>query len=307
MKWKKKGLVFNSSKKLNWAKHSALQPTPVLIEDNTVIRIYIGCRDDEGVSRIGFVDVSAKDPSVIIRYSEKPVLDIGSPGTFDENGVVPSAIIKRDNQFYLYYAGYQLGMKVRFFVFCGLAISKDGINFKRYQRVPILDRTDKELYFRVIHSIRYENNVWKCWYGGGDKFENESNKSYPVYDIRYSESSDGIHFSGEPKICIPQKGGDEHRVGRPYVIKKENTYKMFYGVGKKSIGYRMGYAESLDGMIWNRKDHIVGIDVDSNTNAWDSQMISYPAVVQTEQEVYMFYNGNNYGYDGFGFAVLEEW
>jgi predicted GH43/DUF377 family glycosyl hydrolase len=307
MKWEKKGLIFNPINKLSWAKHSALQPTPILIHNDTIIRIFIGCRDNDGISRIGFVDVEANDPSVIITYSENPILETGMPGTFDENGVVPSAIIKHDNQFYLYYAGYQLGSKVRFYVFCGLSISDDGLNFKRYQRVPVLDRTDQELLFRVIHSIRYENNVWKCWYGGGDKFENESGKSYPIYDIRYAESSDAIHFPDEPHICIPVKGGDEHRVGRPYVIKHENTYKMFYGVGKKSIGYRMGYAESTDGLSWKRKDDLVGISVDSAHNAWDSQMISYPAVVQTKKSTYMFYNGNNYGYNGFGYAELKEW
>ena len=35
-------------------------------------------------------------------------------------------------------------------------------------------------------------------------------------------------------------------------------------------------------------------------------MISYPSIIKYEDNVYMFYNGNNYGYDGFGYAVLEK-
>ena len=167
MKWEKKGLIYCPNGELSWAKNSALQPTPYLINDD-IIRIYIGFRDDIGVSRIGFVDVDANNPSNVQNISEDPILDIGVPGTFDENGVVPCAIISYENKLYLFYAGYQLGQKVRFYVFTGLAISIDGgDSFKRQQKTPFLDRTDNELFFRVIHSIMNENGVWRIWYGGG--------------------------------------------------------------------------------------------------------------------------------------------
>lgn len=303
MKWIKKGLIYGPNGNSSWMNNSSLQPTPILIEKER-IRVYVGFRDKNGVSRIGFVDLDANDPQSVLNVSNEPVLDIGNPGTFDENGVVPSAIVKRGKNLYLYYAGYQLGQKVRFYVFGGLAISKDGgESFSRFSEVPIMDRTKNELLFRVIHSIMYSNGIWKVWYGGGSKFIQGKNKSLPIYDIRYIESEDGINFSSEGKVVISLEG-NEHRVGRPYVIKDDLIYKMFYGMGTESTVYRLGYAESSDGVKWVRMDDKVGIDV--SDDGWDSQMIAYPSILKYNDKTYLFYNGNNYGFKGFGFAILEK-
>jgi predicted GH43/DUF377 family glycosyl hydrolase len=303
MKWIKKGLIYGPDGKSTWAKNSALQPTPILINEE-IIRVYVGFRDDNGVSRIGFVDLNPENPSEVLKISKKPVLDIGCSGTFDENGVVPCAIIERDNKLYLYYAGYQLGQKVRFYGFSGLAISTDGgKSFKRFSKVPVMDRTDEELLFRAIHSIFYDNGIWKVWYGGGSKFVDGKNKSLPVYDIRYTESDDGLNFKKKGKICINIEG-NEHRVGRPYVIKDKNIYKMYYGFGTESTIYRLGYAESRDGINWQRMDEKIGLTV--SDSGWDSHMMAYPSLFRYRNSIYLFYNGNNYGYDGFGYAVLEH-
>jgi predicted GH43/DUF377 family glycosyl hydrolase len=304
MKWTKKGLIYAPDGKSDWAKHSALQPTPYILS-NSLIRIYTGFRDRDGVSRIGFVDVDLDDPSKVRNVSNTPVLDIGLPGTFDDNGVVPAAIVRRGRAVYLYYAGYHLEHKIRFTVFGGLAISDDGgDSFYRHSKVPILDRTDKELFFRVIHSILFEDGVWKIWYGAGSEWIAGPKKQLPVYDIRYSESTDGITFGDEGRICIKMEGDDEHRVSRPYVVKDDATYKMYYGVGTISKLYRLGYAESSDGINWERKDDEIGIDVSSS--GWDSEMIAYPSVIRHEKRTYLFYNGNNMGETGLGYALLRH-
>jgi len=308
MKWKKMGLIYCPSGKHGWDKHSALQPTPIIL-NNKILRVYVGFRDEEGISRVGFVDLDPNNPSRVISVSKKPVLDIGKDGAFDDNGVVPCSVIRRQNGlYYMYYAGYQLVRKVKFLVFGGLAISSDGgYTFRRYSRTPITDRTDEELYFRVIHSLIFENDVWRAWYGGGSEFIKEGDKILPSYNVRYFESSDGINFPRRGKVVLDFIYEDEYRIGRPYVIKdeNENIYRMFYGYATKSKGYRLGYAESKDGINWVRKDHEIGINI--SESGWDSEMIAYPAVIRWKDKVYMFYNGNNMGKTGFGYAVLESW
>ena len=304
MKWIKKGFIYKPDASSDWARHSALQPTPLLTGEGS-IRVYLGLRDDEGVSRVGYVDVDANDPIKVLGISDKPCLDIGQPGTFDENGVVPCAVVGRGHEVYLYYAGYQLGENVRFVAFGGLAISKDnGTTFVRYSRVPVVDRTDEELFFRVIHSIVYENNRWKAWYGAGDTFRQGRHKTLPVYNIRYMESEDGITFPASGKVVVDITG-DEHRVGRPYVIKTGNTYRMFYGYGSETTPFKLGYAESQDGTTWLRKDHELGLE--ASETGWDSQMIAYPSVITSHDKTFLFYNGNDYGKTGFGYAELERW
>src|SRR3954462_6879116 len=125
MRWAKKGLIYGPTGVRLWARPSALQPTPYLKREG-VVRIFAGFRDCAGVSRVGFVDLDAANPSTIMQVSEEPVLDIGEPGAFDENGVVPCAIVERDGKLLLFYAGYQLGQKVKFYAFSGLAVSDDG-------------------------------------------------------------------------------------------------------------------------------------------------------------------------------------
>jgi predicted GH43/DUF377 family glycosyl hydrolase len=304
MKWIKKGLVYGPDGRHSWARHSALTPTPVLL-DNQTIRVYAGFRNESGVSRIGFVDVSAEDPSKIQYVSEDPVIDVGLPGTFDDNGVILGDIIKHDNRLFMYYVGFQLVNKVKFLAFTGFATSTDGGNsFQKYSHAPILDRSHKELYFRAIHSIIFENGVWKAWCGVGSDWEWIDDKPFPKYHIRYYESHNGVNFPEEGHICF-DFGKNEYRLGRPRVIKDGELYRMFYTIGTLSKDYYSGYAESKNGIDWVRKDHLIGIE--KSSDGWDSEMLCYPSIIESHGKIFMFYNGNEYGRAGFGYAELQEW
>lgn len=305
MRWRRCGVIYKPDGSSPWATHSALQPTPLRWSPD-VIRLYLGFRDAAGVGRVGFVDVDAKNPSRVLQVSQSPVLDIGEAGAFDDNGVVPSAVIAHQGRIYLHYAGYQLGVKIRFTVLGGLAISDDGgDSFRRVRPVPALERTPDEMFFRVAHTVRAEDGVWKVWYGGGSEWRTEAKKSLPVYDIRYLESADGLSFPGKGRVVMANGNADEHRVARPYVIRHGGVYKMFYSVGTVSKGYRLGYAESTDGLSWRRRDAELGLDV--SAVGWDSQMMAYSSVVENGGRFYLFYNGNDYGATGVGYAELECW
>ncbi|MBL6964383.1 MAG: hypothetical protein ISR55_11210, partial [Bacteroidetes bacterium] len=244
------------------------------------------------------------NPEKVLKVSEKPVLDIGKDGAFDEFGVVPSATIRHDGKIYMYYAGYQLCKKVRFLVLSGLAISEDnGETFKRYSNVPIFERTDKEMLFRVPHTVMFDDNKFKFWYGGGSEFLQGKDKTLPVYDVRYLESNDGKEIPKDGNVILKTKE-NEYRVGRPFVIKKNNKYFMFYGYSSEEMPYQLGYAISDDGINWKRNDEYIGIKL--SENGWDSEMMAYPCVITINNKTYLFYNGNNYGYDGFGYAELVK-
>ncbi len=301
MRWIKKGLIYSPDGTSDWANNSALQPTPWVKSDGN-IRIFVGFRDKSGVSRTGYIDVSGSDPSKILSVSKKPLLDVGKPGTFDDNGVVPCAVIKRGGKLFLYYAGYQVGIHVRFLAFSGLAVSQDGgASFKRYSNVPILERTNDEYLFRAIHSVIYEKGKWRAWYGAGNRFIQGKHKTLPVYDIRYMESSDGIHFPAKGISCL-KLGPHEYRVGRPYVVKRNSNYEMYFGFATKKIPYRLTFASSKDGIHWKRDDHALGLTYGKND--FDSKMSCYPAVITVKDNTYLFYNGNDYGKMGVGYAQL---
>jgi predicted GH43/DUF377 family glycosyl hydrolase len=305
MKWRKMGLIYGPDGRLPWAKKFAFPPVPYFL-NHTVIRMYVAFCDEQMVGRIGYVDLLADDPAEVLRVSEQPVLDIGGPGAFDENGILPTCIVEVDNKLYLYYVGYQLGMKVRYYQFEGLAISTDGgESFTRAQRVPVTDRSDQELLNRTSAFVRRHAGIFQMWYVAGSEWTVINDKPMPMYNIRYLESADGIKWPDEGRVCIDYERDGEYGFGRPFVIEDGERSLMFYSSRTRSKNYRIGYAESTDGQTWTRKDDDIGIDV--SAEGWDSQMMAYASVVKHKDKVYMFYNGNNYGETGFGYAELEHW
>lgn len=307
MKWRKMGRVYVPDGSRPWAKKYAFPPTPYMLNEE-VMRIYVGFCDEHMVGRAGYVDVLADDPSEVVGVSEQPVLDVGTPGAFDENGLLPTAVVPLpDGRLYMYYVGYQLGYKVRYFQFEGLAQSTDGGNsFTRVRRVPVTDRTDQELLNRTSAYVRLKDGRFEMWYVGGSHWTTVGDKHLPTYNIRYLESPDGVNWGPEGRVLIDFESDDEHAFGKPCVLDDGDLTRMFYSVRTRSKGYRIGYAESRDGgRTYTRKDSEVGIDV--SESGWDSQMLCYAFVMRHKDKVYMFYNGNNLGETGFGYAILEQW
>ena len=68
--------------------------------------------------------------------------------------------------------------------------------------------------------------------------------------------------------------------------------------------YRIGYAESPDGINWTRMDELAGIN--PSQSGWDSDMIATPNVVQNDTRSFLFYNGNGFGQSGIGVASRQR-
>ena len=278
MKWQKKGLIYAPNGETWWQKQFAMLPTPILLDSNT-LRIYLGFCDEKNVGRIGFVDVNPNNPKEILKISKEPVLDIGDKGCFDDNGVVPISLLKKENEIYLYYIGFQLGVKVPYYMFCGLAISKDnGNTFTRFSKSPILDRVNDEVYARCGVNVIKDNDKFRMYYVASHKqgWIESQGKLKPFYIMKMAQSNDGIHW-GESIQCLEYKNDDEHGFGRPYVWKEKGRYKMYYSIRTYSRGYYIGYAESNNGINWDRQDEKAGIDL--SKEGWDSENISYPYII----------------------------
>jgi hypothetical protein len=305
MSWQKCGLIFNPDGSQGpWAEPTKgfLTPQPFLLNPET-IRIYGGFRCKEGVSRIGFIDVSAKNPKEVLKVSQTPVLDIGTPGMFDDNGVILGDIIRVEDEIWMYYVGFQIPKHVKFMAFSGLAISRDnGETFQRFQKTPILDRTAEAPFLRAIHTILPEKTGYRCWYAVGDGWEMINNILYPRYYIQTTTSPDGKNFpEAVGKDCILPEGR-EYRIGRPKVSKQPNGhFDMRFTYDTLDKHYRAGYATSPDGIDWCRDDKKLGLDL--GPESWDSESLCYPVVLDTDYAKYCFYSGNNMGSTGVGYAI----
>ena len=67
--------------------------------------------------------------------------------------------------------------------------------------------------------------------------------------------------------------------------------------------YKIEYATSKDGLSWQRKDNTFYNFHENKTSKWDLVMQAYPCILRNNKFEFMIYNGNNYGFEGFGYAV----
>jgi hypothetical protein len=276
-------------------------PTPEIVDEHT-IRVHFAALDDQKFGRPGWVDVDAANPVIVLREAEEPSLDLGALGAFDDSGVVPSFFAPVDGRRCLYYIGWQRCERVPYKMFTGLA-EVAAERFRRLTSAPLMDRTDAEPFLRANPTILLENNRYRAWYVSATGWTTVDGKPYPHYVIRHAESSDGLRWSDDGEVCIGHDSPDEFGISRPWVLRDPDCYRMWYAVRSRSAPYRIGYAESVDGLSWVRKDQEVGIQ--RSEAGWDAEMICFPAVIDVHGRRLMFYCGNRHGATGFGVAVWE--
>lgn len=289
------GLVIVPRPALWWMRSHAMVPTIEPLNP-PLVKVYFCGRDDHNRSHIGYAVLDMDRDGEIVGFSAEPVLGLGELGCFDDNGVTPSCVVRDGNKTLLYYVGWNQGSTVRMHLFGGLAVSEDGgWTFQRWSRAPILERVDFEPFLNTAPWVVREGTAWRMYYVAAVGW---AHRDLPRYHLRMATSKDGCVWERSGHVAIDFAGPDENALARPYVIKDGNVWRMWFA--HKGDTYRLGYAESLDGQSWVRRDELAGLDV--SDSGFDSEMIEYAAVFKHRDRYAMLYNGNNYGYGGIGLA-----
>lgn len=317
MKWKKLGQIFEFEKsplKERFVSH-AQSPQAVVFDD--FVRIYFSTRlkDNKGkfLSHIQFVDMS-KDFQIIIATSKNEVIPIGDLGCFDEHGIFPASPTRVGDKIYAYTTGWTRRISVDVDAGIGLAISSDnGLTFEKIGNGPVLTASLYEPFLVGDAFVRKFDNKFYMFYIFGQKWCEETEEHAPerVYKIAYATSDDGINWTKANKCIIEDKIDENECQALPTVIKIGDRYHMYFCyrhmIGfrtEKEKGYKLGYAYSDDLINWTRDDNNAGIT--TTEGAWDSDMMCYPNIFEVDGKVYLLYNGNEFGKDGFGIAIMED-
>jgi hypothetical protein len=281
-----------------WAStHAAL---PVIEPRADGWNLYLSLRDDRGRARIGRTRLTL-DPPALQPLESEPVLDLGPLGAFDDSGVVTSSLVVSGNVRYLFYTGWSLGVTVPFYLMTGLAVSRGGGKFERLSIAPLLDRNAVDPFLNASPYVVIEDGRWRMWYVSGSDWRATSAGPQHRYNIRYVESADGVTWQREGRVCIDYGSADEYAFARPWVIRDADRYRMWFAV--RGARYTIGYAESSDGISWQRHDEVAGLmPADAG---WDEEMVAYPCVFDHRGHRFMLYNGNDYGRTGVGLARWE--
>jgi hypothetical protein len=263
------------------------------------LTLYFSSRDAEGRSHVGRGDLRLEDQPRVEPEPE-PILVSGPLGAFDDRGVTTSCLVRDGDRELLYYTGWSVGKTVPFYLYVGCAVSEGGGPFERVSPAPILERSAVDPYLTASPWVLVEDGRWRMWYVSGTGWEPTDGEPRQSYHIRYAESDDGISWRRDGHVSVDYAGPGEHAFSRPCVVRDGDVYRMWFSV--RGDAYRIGYAESPDGLEWERRDEQAGI---SSSGEWDSEMQAYPSVFDDGGRRYLLYNGNDYGRTGIGWAVTS--
>jgi len=318
VKWRKIGKIFDPTEHNLPIGCIEFAQSPQTIVFDNFIRIYFSTRkkDKTGkfLSYVCYVDVS-KDFKKIITVSSKPVIELGGLGDFDEHGIFPMNVVKdkKQNRILAYTTGWNRRVSVSVDASVGAAISYDnGVTFQKVGKGPVLTSSLHEPFLVGDAFVKIYGGVYHMWYIYGIRWIKNSQTSPPdrVYKIGHAISEDGIAWKKEGRQIIADKLHSDECQALPTVIFYDDRYHMFFCFrqtfdfrNNKENSYRIGYAYSDDLVNWVRDDQNAGIDV--SENGWDSEMLAYPHVFECDGNIYLLYNGNEFGKFGFGLAILE--
>ena len=319
-RWRKLGKIFDPSEHDLPGRCEAYAQSPQVLICDGFIRVFFSTRERDPVtgkylSRVAFVDF---DPEFrqVVQVSREPVMPLGELGCFDEHGIFPLNVLRVGEKVYGYTCGWSRRVGVSVETGIGLAISEnDGESFERIGPGPVLSATLHEPCLVGDGFVRQYGGQFHMWYIFGHPWKNYPGQNEPdrIYKIAHAVSRDGIAWqkTGGPQLIADAIGQDECQA-LPTVVFHGGRYHMYFCFrypddfrGNPARAYRLGYASSDDLENWVRDDDAVGIARSSSPEEWDSQMMCYPHVFQNEQELFLLYNGNEFGRHGFGLAVAE--
>ena len=317
MHWEPLGQIFSPShhRLPNGCEWFAQSPQALVCDD--FVRIYFSTRAKDPINRkflshVCYVDMS-KDLKTLRGVAEHTVLPLGELGTFDEHGIFPINPVRVGNEVYAYTCGWSRRVSVSVETAIGLAVSHDnGQTFARMGPGPVLGSSLNEPYLVGDGFVMQVSGVFHMWYIFGTEWKQYSADTPPdrTYKIGHATSSDGICWTKEEaRQIISDRLGPDESQALPTVVQIGEQFHMFFCYRESfdfrashGRGYRIGHAWSDNLSDWHRDDGAIPLPV--STDGWESHMQCYPHVFHCDGEVYMLYNGNAFGREGFGAARL---
>jgi hypothetical protein len=193
------------------------------------LRVYFSCRskptpEGQFVSRAAFVDLDREHPTTVLDVCDRPVLELGGPGDFDQFGTMPGSVVRDGDRFLMYYCGWARRLGVPYNWAIGVAISTDGgLTFKRHGRGPVVGPTNAEPYLQACPVVRKRaDGDWIMWYLSGLEWIEHKGRMESVYVLTAARSTDGFHWRRDGKPIIPTKVDKECQTS-PAVFDRQMT------------------------------------------------------------------------------------
>ena len=258
-----------------WRESQTANPD-LLLNGDTYFMYFRGQRN--GHDRIGVATI-AKDEfdGITWHINPEPIIDVGPPGSWDENHALDPAAVLFRGKVLLYYTG----SSPRADRSICLAVSEDGVHFTKYQKNPVIIGGAPEVILRDSTLYLY---YWRQVPGRKG------------FQIHYATSSDGYTFH-EPDSSLalavgPAGAWDSFTVETPRIFFEQGLYYMMYcgSDRNKDYPFHAGLATSTDLVHW-QKYRGNPIFSRGEKGAWDEGAIWFTTVEKIEGKYYMWYEG----------------
>lgn len=218
----------------------------------------------------------------------------GVSGSWD--GIVNRGCVLRHNGTYmLWYTGQSNNNSA-----IGLALSVDGICYKRAQSQPVLSPSlsfEGEAVMNPCVLWNEEKQVYQMWYSAGECYEPDV--------ICYAESEDGISWEKHPMPVLekyPHNKWEKAKVGGCHVIREHDGRYHIYYIGYQNIDVaRICEAYSDDAITWHRPPH--NLVLSPSIGSWDSDATYKPSVICKDDKTFLWYNGRKGTEEHIGLAL----
>ncbi|MEQ8671896.1 MAG: hypothetical protein RLP44_30850 [Aggregatilineales bacterium] len=237
----------------------------------------------------------------IVLLSDTPIIETGSPGSFNAGFNEPGAMIYHDGQFHMFLTGYGGFPRPN-----GIAylVSDDAIEWTNPLDDELILTGEDVPNARAVNagSVLIEpDGTWVLYFGSYD-----TGSWFPAGQIWRATASDPIGpwtVSDEPVLTTGEEDGWEARtVFQPEVIQVEDGYIMYYAGAPSSFQMAIGMATSEDGVTWEKH----GEPILTAEAGWESRYVNRPRILTHGDDSWIMLYGSNIPGPGVGMAVSED-
>lgn len=297
MTWRRLGWVDVPANRPSWWTSHAGFPTVVSVLGDVVL-LLVASRDGGQTSSCAYMRIDLAPNQVrLVDFSQKPLLEPGDSGCFDESGVNVTYASSSQNQISVWYHGWFLRRSGGWINSIGRADGSLERGLQRESKAPVFDRSSDDptsLGYPFLFNFPSGSKLFYCSY---------ENYGVPPLGQPYSyrvKFANGHDLARNSPI-LPHLDGCQAQ-SRPCVVRYRDRYRMFVSV--KGQRYRIETAESADGITWAWSS--------DEWSLWPSGMggetleTAYAYVFEHRGQLVMLYNGDGHGATGIGVAVWDD-